>query len=90
LKESSKKKRSREEIEEVKLEEDLLKRDKQGFLREFKKLKENHSGNSGTTIAHKPLEKQLWDMKMKGPDEYEEKGNKRKPKDFVSLNCSYQ
>jgi hypothetical protein len=57
LKESSKKKRSREEIEEVKVEEDLLKRDKQGFLREFKKLKEHHHGTSGGTIAQKPLEK---------------------------------
>jgi hypothetical protein len=81
LKESSKKKRSREEIEEVKMEEDLLKKDKQGFLREYKKLKENHSGNNVITTAHRPIEKQLGDMKMKGPDEYEEKGNKRKPKD---------
>jgi hypothetical protein len=46
LKESSKKKRSREELEEVKVEEELLKRDKQGFLREFKKMKENHPGGT--------------------------------------------
>ena len=40
LKGSSKKKRSREEMEEVKQEEELLNEDKQLFLRQFKKLKE--------------------------------------------------
>ena len=42
LKQSSKKKRSRVELEEVKDEEDLLTQDKQAFLREFKRLKANH------------------------------------------------
>ena len=51
LKDSSKKKRSREEIEEVKAEEQLLKKDKQGFLKEFKKLKQNNPGGLFSTGA---------------------------------------
>lgn len=39
LKGSSKKKRSRAEMEEVKQEEELLNSDKQKFLRQFKMLK---------------------------------------------------
>ena len=39
LKESSKKKRSREEIEEVKAEEELLKNDKQGSSKSSKSLR---------------------------------------------------
>ena len=42
LKGSSKKKRSRAEMEEVKHEEDLLNDNKQEFLRQFKYLKDNH------------------------------------------------
>ena len=42
LKQSSKKKRSRVELEEVKDEEDLLTQDKQAFLREYKRMKANH------------------------------------------------
>ena len=41
MKPSSKKKRSRKEMEEVKHEEDLLNRDKQAFLKDFKRLKDN-------------------------------------------------
>ena len=41
LKGSSKKKRSKEEMEEVKHEETALKQDKQAFLQEFKRLKTN-------------------------------------------------
>jgi len=46
LKGGSKKKRSRAEMEEVKGKEALLESDKQQFLREFKKLKQdqNHIG----------------------------------------------
>ena len=51
LKDSSKKKRSREEIEEVKAEEQLLKKDNQGFLKEFKKLKQNNTGGLFSTGA---------------------------------------
>ena len=79
LKESSKKKRSREEIEEVKAEEELLKKDKQGFLKEFKKLKENQPAANAGTAPVKPPTKLLGDLNMKGPDEYIEVGNKRKP-----------
>ena len=79
LKESSKKKRSRNEIEEVKEEELLLKHDKQGFLREFKKLKENNPGANFGQSASKSLAAQIGDMKMKGPEDHEEKGAKRKP-----------
>lgn len=43
LKNSSKKKRSKEEMEEVKHEEDLLNKDKQEFLREYKQLKSSDS-----------------------------------------------
>ncbi len=39
LKSSSKRKRSRRELEEVKHEEDALKEDKQGYLEQFKRLK---------------------------------------------------
>ena len=42
LKPSSKKKRSRVEMEEVKHEEDQLNDDKHSFLRQFKKLKNDH------------------------------------------------
>ena len=45
MKPSSKHKRKREEIEEVKDEEQLLKRDKQAFLLEVKKLKHNASSS---------------------------------------------
>ena len=79
LKESSKKKRSRNEIEEVKEEELLLKHDKQGFLREFKKLKENNPGSNFGQSPSKNLTAQIGDMKMKGPEDHEEKGAKRKP-----------
>ena len=41
LKPSSKHKRKRNEMEEVKDEEELLKRDKQNYLLEVKKLKKN-------------------------------------------------
>ena len=79
LKESSKKKRSREEIEEVKAEEELLKKDKQGFLKEFKKLKGNQAGASAGTAPARQLNSLLGDLNMKGPDEYIEVGSKRKP-----------
>ena len=42
LKGSSKKKRSRLEMEEVKHEEDELNEDKQEFLKQYKKLKLDH------------------------------------------------
>ena len=49
MKPSSKHKRKREEIEEVKDEEELLKRDKKNYLLEVKKLKKNnHSAMEGT------------------------------------------
>lgn len=43
LKSSSKRKRTREELEEVKLEEGALKEDKHSFLQEYKKLKIEHA-----------------------------------------------
>jgi hypothetical protein len=43
LKGSSKKKRSRAEMEEVKHEEDLLNDNKQEFLRQFKYFNSNHN-----------------------------------------------
>ena len=79
LKDSSKKKRSREEIEEVKAEEALLKKDKQGFLKTFKKLKENDPVTAMGDFANRSLSSLIGDMNMKGPEGYEEKGNKRKP-----------
>jgi hypothetical protein len=39
LKESSKRKRTREELEEVKQEEEALSNDKHNFLRDVKRLK---------------------------------------------------
>ena len=42
LKASSKKKRSRQEMEEVKQEEDMLNADKHRFLQHHKKLKHEH------------------------------------------------
>ena len=42
LKASSKKKRSRKEMEEVKHEDDELNEDKHSFLRPYKKLKTEH------------------------------------------------
>ena len=44
LKGGSKAKRKRNEIEEVKEEEDLLKKDKQKYLQQVKKLKLDMSG----------------------------------------------
>ncbi len=43
LKESSKRKRTREELEEVKQEEEALRDDKHGFLRDVKRLKQEHA-----------------------------------------------
>ena len=43
LKGSSKRKRTREELEEVKDEEEELRQDKQSFLQEVKRLKESHA-----------------------------------------------
>ncbi len=43
LKESSKRKRTREELEEVKHEEEALRDDKLGFLRDVKRLKQEHA-----------------------------------------------
>ena len=45
MKQSSKKKRSRVELEEVKDEKDLMTQDKQAFLRKFKRL--NGKPNEG-------------------------------------------
>ena len=45
LKGSSKKKRSRAEIEEVKQEEAMLSSNKQEFLRQYKMLKTNHNND---------------------------------------------
>ncbi len=43
LKSTSKRKRTKEELEDVKMEEEALKEDKQGFLLEFKRLKDEHA-----------------------------------------------
>jgi hypothetical protein len=40
MKPGSKKKRKKEEIEEVKLEEELLRKDRYTFLREYKAIKQ--------------------------------------------------
>ena len=52
LKGSSKKKRSRVEMEEVKHEEDELNEDKQEFLKQYKKLKLEHSNMKGELDGH--------------------------------------
>ena len=39
MKSSSKRKRTKEELEEVKMEEDALKEDRHAFLADFKRLK---------------------------------------------------
>ena len=43
LKASSKRKRTREELEEVKQEEDLLRDDRHSFLKDFKRMKQEHA-----------------------------------------------
>jgi predicted nucleic acid-binding Zn-ribbon protein len=43
MKASSKRKRTKDELEEVKQEEDALNDDKQAFLQEFKRLKQEHA-----------------------------------------------
>ncbi len=43
MKTSSKRKRTREELEEVKQEEEELRGDKQSFLQEVKRLKQEHA-----------------------------------------------
>ena len=43
LKSSSKRKRTKEELEEVKMEEDALKEDRQAFLNEYKRLRQEHA-----------------------------------------------
>jgi hypothetical protein len=43
LKASSKRKRTREELEEVKQEEDALKDDRHAFLQEMRRLKQEHA-----------------------------------------------
>ena len=52
LKASSKKKRSRLEMEEVKHEEDALNDDKHFFLQQFKKLKQDHETLKGELDGH--------------------------------------
>ena len=52
LKGLSKKKRSRVEIIEVKHEEDELNEDKQEFLKQYKKLKLEHSNLKGELDGH--------------------------------------
>lgn len=52
LKASSKKKRSRQEMEEVKHEEDALNDDKHSFLQQFKKLKQDHETLKGELDGH--------------------------------------
>ena len=71
LKVSSKKKRSREEMEEVKHEEDKLNDDKHSFLRQYKKLKtehemlkvENDAHSNNTHLINKLHEQGLIDAK---------------------------
>ena len=43
MKSTSKRKRTREELEDVKQEEDALKDDRQAFLQEIKRLKQEHA-----------------------------------------------
>ena len=43
LKSSSKRKRTREELEEVKQEEDHLREDRHSFLKDFKRMKQEHA-----------------------------------------------
>ena len=52
LKASSKKKRSRQEMEEVKHEEDALNDDNHSFLQQFKKLKQDHETLKGELDGH--------------------------------------
>ena len=54
LKGSSKKKRSRQEMEEVKHEEDELNEDKHSFLRQYKKLKTEHEMLKVENEGHPP------------------------------------
>jgi hypothetical protein len=53
LKGSSKKKRSRQEMEEVKFEEGQLNADRHAFLREHKKLKTEHELAQRELLDHK-------------------------------------
>jgi hypothetical protein len=43
LKDSSKRKRTREELEEVKMEEEAMRDDRQAYLMEVKRLKQEHA-----------------------------------------------
>ena len=43
MKSSSKRKRTKDELEEVKQEEEALKDDRQAFLHEFKRIKQEHA-----------------------------------------------
>ena len=61
MKGSSKRKRTREELEEVKEEEDALKLDRQAFLQEMKRLKEENV-KLEALIHDKPV-----DSKMRPP-----------------------
>ena len=59
LKGSSKKKRSRQEMEEVKYEEELLNEDKQAFLKLHKKLKQDQELLKHELDAHRKNEEHL-------------------------------
>ncbi len=63
MKGSSKRKRTREELEEVKAEEDDLKMDRQGFLQEVKRLKEEKAELEAMMRAPGS------DSKMRGPSQ---------------------
>jgi len=77
LKESSKKKRSRKQMEEVKNEELHLKHDKQGLLREFKRLKSSNGMSSDDLEKHRKNERLLNSLHERGV--IDDKGN---PVDF--------
>ncbi len=63
MKGGSKRKRTREELEEVKDEEDSLKQDRQGFLQQVKRLKEEKAELEALLRGPQP------DSKMRPPSQ---------------------
>ena len=73
MKGSSKKKRSRQEMEEVKHEEDLLNADRHSFLKQHKKLRQEHELLCREMDGHRKNEETLNRLHAQGV--IDERGN---------------
>jgi hypothetical protein len=79
LKGSSKKKRSRKEMEEVKIEEEHLERDKQDFLRQVKMMKVAQEQLQEELAKHRKNEEILTNLHSQGVIDNSGRATKGRP-----------